>query len=280
MLPIANKLLHLYNYEGIFFFIAIFSGLVYFSILAKEENFDLDILYEGLFISLLSALLMGRLFSLVFWEPARFFSQPWIFFIVWQYSGISVTGGVIGGLVAGYIFLKIKKLHFFHHVKFFIPGIVLGQIIGRFGCFLNGDASGKPTEMPWGIVYNSQSAAYSSSIMKDTPLHPTQLYEILGNLILFVLLISLGNNKWITNRRIIWYALFYGILRFIIEFFRSDTMQVYFLTSGQIISIAGFITGAALLIWSIFNDDKMTAKKENIAYAKPADAKDVKNKIK
>lgn len=275
MLPIANKLLHLNNYEGIFFFIAIFSGLVCFSIIAKEENFDLDILYEGIFISLLTALLMGRLFSLVFWEQSKFFSQPWIFFMIWQYSGISVTGGVIGGLVAGFIFLKIKKLHFFHHVKFFIVPIVMGQIIGRFGCFLNGDAGGKPTSMPWGIKFNSSSVAYQpyTNIVPGVALHPTQLYEIFGNLILFFLLICLGNNKWITNRRIIWYAIYYGILRFIIEFFRSDTQQIFFLTSGQLISLAGFITGLILLIWSILNDDKMIAKKENIAYAKPADAK-------
>jgi phosphatidylglycerol---prolipoprotein diacylglyceryl transferase len=160
MMPIFNKLLHLSNYEGIFFFIAILSALIYFSFLAKEENLDQDVLYEGVFISLLVALLLGRLFSLVFWDPARFFTHPWVYFLVWKYSGISVTGGVIGGLLTGFIFLKIKKLHFFYHIRFIIPSIVLGQIIGRFGCFLNGDASGKATTMPWGLIYDPNSPAY------------------------------------------------------------------------------------------------------------------------
>jgi phosphatidylglycerol---prolipoprotein diacylglyceryl transferase len=268
MLPIINKLFHLTNYEGIFFFTAILSALIYFSYLAKEENLNLDMMYEACFISLLSALVMGRLFSLVFWEAKYFFAHPWIFFMIWKYSGISVTGGVIGGLVTGYIYAVVKKLHFFHHVRLFIPPITVGQIIGRFGCFLNGDAGGITTKMPWGIVFKADSVAYTGKIIPGSALHPTQIYEITGSLILFFALVLTGNNKWISNRRIIWYALFYSVIRFITEIFRSDTEKwkwIPVFSTGQIICILGFITGAALLIWSLFNNDKMIARQENIA---------------
>lgn len=273
MLPIHINIgfLHLNDYEGIYFFIAILSALIYFTYLAKDENIDIETMYEAIFISLIVALITGRLFSFLFWSPIELFKNPIIFFQVWK-GGITVTGGVLGGLIAGSIYAYIKKLHFFHHIKIFIPPIILGHIIGRIGCFLNGDASGFPTKMPWGIVFDPASVAYRfTGIQPGTPLHPTQLYEILGNIILLFIIIMTGNNKWITNRRIIWYALGYGTIRFIVESFRNDSEHfstIPFLTSGQIICLIFWGIGIALLIWSIFNNNLMEAKEENIARAK------------
>ncbi|MBN2544725.1 MAG: prolipoprotein diacylglyceryl transferase [Spirochaetes bacterium] len=261
MLPINLKigLLQINDYEGLYFLIAVICGFIYFILLSRDEKLNLNNLYTAIFISLISSLVMGRLFSFIFWRTEVFFSKPWIFFIIWKYPGSSITGCIIGGLTAAYLFFKIKKLDFFYNMKFIIPPIVLGQIVGRFGCFLNGDAAGKPTDLPWGIIFNSKSSAYYN-IPAGTPLHPTQLYEIAGNLIFLIFLIITGNNNWITNRRVIWFAFNYSILRFIIEFFRNDTEKlswIPFLTSGQLISLSGFVVAVILLIWSVINNDKL-----------------------
>lgn len=144
MLPIyINKwFIHIYyNYEGIYYLIAIISALIYVTYLAKKENIDSEVIYEAGFICILTALITGRLFSFIFWEPMILLKNPLLFFQVWK-GGITVSGGVLGGLTAGYIFARVKKLHFFYHLQIIVPSIVLAQIIGRFGCFLNGDAAG------------------------------------------------------------------------------------------------------------------------------------------
>lgn len=276
MLPILVKIgsIELYHYEGIYFFIAILCAIIYFSFLAKQENIDLETMYEAIFISLIVALITGRLFSFIFWAPGYFFKNPLIFFQIWK-GGITVTGGVLGGLLTGFIYAIVKKLHFFYHIKIYIPAILIGHIVGRTGCFLNGDAGGVATKMPWGIVFDPLCLAYGSftGIAQGTAIHPTQLYEIFGNILLLFFILLTGNNKWITNRRIIWYAFGYGTIRFVVEFLRNDTEKfswLPFFTTGQIISIMFWIVGAVVLVWSLFNEDKMEAKEENIARPKKA----------
>ena len=270
MLPINIHIgfLNLPNYEGLYFLIAFLSGIIYFSILCKDNNLDLEIMYEAAFISIIIGVVCGRLFSLIFWDTKAFFSNPLTFFKIWQ-GGISVTG-VIGGLIAALIYFKIKKLNFFYHIQFVVPSIILAQIIGRVGCFLNGDASGVPTKMPWGIVFNVKSVAYIN-YAPGTPLHPTQLYEIFCNILLFLFIILTGNNEWIKKRRIAWYAIGYGLIRFIIEYFRNDTGRwdwIPIFTTAQLIALAGVITGIAIIIWSLIYPDKLEVTEENIARLK------------
>lgn len=270
MLPINVNIgfLNLPNYEGVFFLIAFLSAIIYFSILCKENKLDMEILYEGAFLSIIVGIVCGRLFSLIFWDTKAFFSNPLMFFQIWN-GGISVTG-VIGGLIAALVYCKIKKLNFFYHMQFVIPSIILAQIIGRVGCFLNGDASGVPTNMPWGIVFNPKSVAYFN-YMPGTPLHPTQLYEIFLNLFLFLFIILTGDNQWITKRRIAWYAIGYGLIRFFTEFFRNDTGRWLWLpifSTAQLIAIAGIITGISILVWSLLYPEQLDFKEENIARMK------------
>lgn len=241
------------NYEGIHFFIAILCGIIYLKLITKKKPVNHELLYEAIFVSLISAIITGRLFSLFFWSFDEIIADPLLIFKVWE-GGITVTGGVIGGIIAGFIYAKIKKLNFIYYIQYIIPAIFVGQIVGRFGCFLNGDASGSPTSMPWGVVFHPESVAYYfNGISPGTPLHPTQIYEIIGNLILFIAVILTGNNKWITSRRIIWYCMGYGLIRFIVEFFRNDTERWPILpaiSTGQIISLSGLIVGLVLLILS------------------------------
>ncbi len=264
MLPINLNFLNLHNYEGVYFLIAILCALAYFTYLCKQNNIDVDKMYEALFISLISALFFGRLFSLVFWSWDDFIKNPIVLFMPWK-GGITVIGAVIGGLFTGFIYAMVKKLSFFYHIRFFIPSILVGQIVGRFGCFLNGDASGGPTNMPWGIVFHPESVAYSI-YPPGTPLHPSQLYEIIGNLIILVFLIFTEKNEFITSRRIIWYLIGYGIIRYITEIFRSDTAQGFFgMTSAQVIGISCVLAGIIIFIITLIKPNILEVKESMIA---------------
>jgi len=260
MLPIHIDIgfLHIHHYEGLYFFTAIFFAFLYFIFLCREENIDMELMYEAVFICLIFALISGRIFSLFFWSTKEVIHNPLLIFQIWK-GGITVTGGVLGGLIAGFIYSIIKKLSFFYYIQFFIPSIIIGHIIGRFGCFLNGDAAGSPANVPWGITFSPESINYISGLIPpNTKLHPTQLYEIFGNILLLLFIILTGNIKFIKKRRIIWYAFGYCSIRFIIEYFRNDTNRwncAPFLTTGQIICLTGIIFGIILLIWSIFKNN-------------------------
>jgi phosphatidylglycerol:prolipoprotein diacylglycerol transferase len=259
------------NYEGIYFFTAILSAFIYFRYLAKIENIDLDKIYEGIFYGILAALITGRLFSFILWSPERFFNNP-ISFFYFNEGGITVTGSLMGGLTAGFIFARIKKLSFLYHMRIFIPAIFLGHVIGRFGCFLNGDAGGVPTNLPWGVVFDPNSVAYTyTGIAPGTRLHPTQIYEMIGTFLMFLFVTLTYNNEWFKKRMFIWYALGYTTVRFIVEFWRADVKKfnwMPYLSSGQLISLVGWLIGAIILVWSIFNDNKLDVKEENIARLK------------
>jgi phosphatidylglycerol:prolipoprotein diacylglycerol transferase len=274
MLPFNIKIAFLNINEGIYFFIAIMCGVIYFIHTCKKDNIDLDVIFEGVMYSFISAIIFGRLLSFVLWSPETLLKHPLDLINISKGGlyGFTVTGAVLGALVTGYIFLRIKKLHFFFHVKYAVPAILIGQVVGRFGCFLNGDAAGITTTLPWGVVFSPNSAAYAGMIITNSnfpALHPTQLYEILGNFLLLIFIIFTGKNEWITNRRIVFYAMGYGLIRFVVEFFRGDSVRILnYFTTGQIISAVGILIGACIIIWSIFNDDKMKAREENIAYKK------------
>ena len=116
-------------------------------------------------------------------------------------SGISVTGGVLGGLLAGFIYLKVKKLSFFYHMRLYALAIPVGHIVGRFGCFLNGDAGGRITTMPWGVKFAVNSVAYSpyTSIPTGSIVHPTQIYEIIGNLVLILFMVFTSSTTALSS---------------------------------------------------------------------------------
>ena len=124
------------------------------------------------------------------------------------------------------------------------PGLVLGQAIGRFACFLNGDAYGIPTTLPWGVTFTNPESMAPLGV----PLHPTQVYEMGLNLILFGLL-------WWWRRRIrfdgqlfLLYVGGYGIIRFIVENFRGDQLQYGGgISAAQTLSLLVLITAATLL---------------------------------
>jgi len=278
LLPINLKIFSkaIENYEGMYFFIAIVFGIVYFSYLCKLDRINLEVMFEAIAIGLITALITGRLFSFLLWNPKALINNPLIFFQPWH-GGITVAGGVLGGLIAGAIYAKVKKLSFFYHMRFFIPSILIGQIVGRFGCFLNGDAAGKPTSSIFGLVFDPNSIAYSNASTyfslklapPGTHLHPTQLYDIFGNLIVFLFILITWNNDWIKKRIICWYAMGTSLTRFIVEFFRNDTEKWFSIfTTGQQICAVGFFVGLAILIYSFFYEEVFNTKEENIARIK------------
>ncbi len=173
----------------------------------------------------------GKLFYIVFFWPD--------FLGGWRAEGIRSLregfvfyGGFIGAALAGWLYTRAQKLPFLKLADIFAPSVALGHAFGRLGCFFNGCCYGKACDLPWAVRFPAGHLAHSF------PVHPTQLYEVAGNLAIFTGLMLYYRHRRFPGQ-VWWLYLFtYGALRFTIEFFRGDYERHYFgiLTLGHVIA--------------------------------------------
>jgi len=180
------------------------------------------------------AIVFARLYYVAFqWEWYR--HAPWEIPMLWH-GGLAIHGGLIGGILGLVIISRWKRVPFWRLADCVVPALVVGQVLGRIGNFLNGDAFGTPTTLPWGIVFPRQSPAGMQ--YPGQPLHPAMLYEALGNLLVFAVLWWLRKKRFQDGFLSAVYFIAYGVVRFVIEFFRGDALMLGPWRAAQVVSIA------------------------------------------
>ncbi len=214
---------------------------------------------------IISGLLGARIYD-CFLNFNYYLQNPLDVFKIWQ-GGLAIHGALIGGLIAFFIFIKKYtkdnnlnfKIEFWKIAAIIVPGLALGQAIGRFGNYFNQELFGLPTNLPWGIPIDlmNRPLEYISSNF----FHPTFLYESLGNLLIFIILFSaqlylIKKNKQNYKNYVIittGYFILYSILRFSLEFIKIDVTPI--LNNWrwpQIISLFIIIISGAILIKTAF----------------------------
>jgi len=170
--------------------------------------------------------------------------------------GFVFYGGLILATTVGIWYLRRQKLPVWEIADISAPSIAIGQAIGRIGCFLNGCCYGKPTTLPWGVMLLGKNP------LEMTPIHPTQLYSSVSDLIIFVILSCLWKRKKFDGQVFLSYLILYSIARFIIEIYRGDNPYIFLhLTLSQIISI--FIGLAAVTIMIMKSRANRSSKRRN-----------------
>jgi len=159
----------------------------------ERKGIDKEKIGEFSLYAIIGAIIGARLYYEVFSNRALLWDNPFSIFFIWQ-GGLAIHGGILGGLLVSILYTRKKKISFWKFADTVVPSLILGQAIGRIGCFLNGDAHGYPTDMPWGLVYSPESPA--GRMFPGQYLHPTQLYEMLFNTIIFSILWKLRKMKW------------------------------------------------------------------------------------
>ncbi|MDP8253938.1 MAG: prolipoprotein diacylglyceryl transferase [Candidatus Kaelpia aquatica] len=192
---------------------------------------------------LLGGLLGARVYYGLFYDPYYYFTKPWALLFIWQ-GGLAVHGAIIGGILSLYIFSKRNSAEFLKLADFLIPLLLLGQAIGRIGCFLNGCCYGLPTEKPWGIIFTKDSSAYYQYGFQA--LHPTQLYEFILSLIGFVFLWVIRKDSPFRGFIFSLYLIYYGLIRFYISLFRADSLYLW----GSNIKIA-YLVSLGLVLFGV-----------------------------
>ncbi len=163
--------------------------------------------------------------------------------------GFVVYGGIIGGIFAGFLYCKVKKLSFLKYFDIVMPSIALAQGFGRIGCFLAGCCYGKRTDAWYGMEFND--SVYSN--MVGVKVIPTQLIMSAANFIHFFLLVLIAKKAYQVGKDGIvagCYLLFYSIGRFLIEFLRDDPRGgVGVLSTSQFISLFIFAAGVGMVLF-------------------------------
>ena len=223
---------------------------------------------------LVSALVGSRVyFILVNWSD-YFGANAWVttrvgriprLLAVWE-GGLVFYGGFIAAALTAWWFLRRKNLRFLPYADTMIPSVAFGQFLGRIGCFGAGCCWGRPSDphLPWAARFPPDSLAFQSMAQRTDPwrwlspdhlhtvaLHPVQLYESAGELLLFLLLVFVVRpNKRFNGQVLSAWLMLYALLRATTETFRGDVERgVYLgLGAGQWTSIAIFAAGAA--IWA------------------------------
>ncbi len=232
-------------------FFAILGAVLAFALVltlnAKHKAFRMPLVDVVLFFLyvLLGVFIGGRLLFAITQIPLMI-EDPSVIASVFLLGGQVFYGGLIGGIVAGFLYVKAYGLDPVVYIRLATIAIPLGHGCGRLGCFFTGCCHGKPTDSIFGVRFPDSALHPGGS----EPLHPTQLYETGFNALLFAVLLLIlfryrGKNRWLIPGT---YLLAYPLFRFSVEFLRGDDLRgMALLSTSQWISIPLFILG----VWMV-----------------------------
>lgn len=217
----------------------------------RQLPLDKDAVSDLLFYIVLGVILGGRFGYVLFYNFAYFLNHPLQIFAVWQ-GGMSFHGGLTGVVVATLIYCRRHAIAILPLADILAIAATIGLGLGRIGNFINGELWGRVTTLPWGVVFPAAG---------PQPRHPSQLYEaLLEGPIIFFLLYWLFTRKVRNGSVFFSFLIFYGVGRFVIEFFREPDQQLGFLwggaTMGQLLCLAMVLLGSSGLFWLKSRGDK------------------------
>lgn len=236
MNPIAFEIFGLsIRWYGILMATAMLLGSLLTIRLASRRGFKENDVYDLLLVVLIFAVLGSRLYYVVFnWD---YYGANPSQILNFRGGGMAIHGGVIFGLISGYVFTRIRKLDFYQLADMAAPGLILGQAIGRWGNFANGEAHGGPTDLPWAITVDGMKV------------HPTFLYESIWNLLVFGFLLWYLDRRKFNGEGFLMYGILYSIGRFFIEGLRTDSLMLGSLRMAQVISVVTIVVFGALILF-------------------------------
>ena len=247
------------SYPIYWYGIIIASGLLlavlYAWISAPRFNVDFNKLVNCILVGIITGIIGARLYFCFFqWD---YYSRNPIEILYINNGGLAIYGGLIGALAGGLTVAKIQKMKLLPILDVAMMGFLLGQGIGRWGNFMNQEAFGTPTNLPWRMVSEGTDMV---------GVHPCFLYESLWCLLGFVLLHFYGKYRQRYSGQIFFsYLVWYGFERMFVEGLRTDSLYLPFQIFGmdirvsQVLSFAIFVTGLVMLI--------INRKKEDSFYA-------------
>ncbi len=239
--------LTLHSY-GVLLALAFLAGLWAAGWQAKKAGMNVAAIAD-LAVYVLIAGLVGAKLLLLAVEWNHYSRNPRELFSLVQSGGV-FYGGLIGALPVAWWFARKHGLSGWQTADVLAPAVVLGQSIGRLGCFAAGCCYGRPATVPWAVTFHDEYANRVVGTPLGVPLHPTQIYESLACIAIFGILILVAARKKFHGQVALTYVLLYAVARFVIELFRGDSARGFVfdgaLSTSQFIAIL-MVLGVALV---------------------------------
>jgi len=229
--------------------------LFVYRIKRKEISLTAEIFQDYLIWAMVGLIVGARFGYALFYNFSYYMSHPLEIILPFDFSngvrfvglsGMSYHGGLVGVVLITIYFCRKHKINLWQFGDWLCAAVPLGYMFGRFGNFINGELWGRVTTVPWGMYFPLDA---SQSLR-----HPSQLYEALfEGLFLFIVLWMIRKRSPFTGFTVGLYIFGYGLVRFIIEFFREPDVQLGFVlgfnTMGQVLCTLMMLAGIAVILW-------------------------------
>ncbi len=230
---------------------------------AKHEGIKTDDLLDLALALMIFGVMGARLYYIIFKLDSfvavggNFFSNIWntiVNMVSIHNGGLAIFGGIIAGFFTAMVVAKIKKIRFPILLDVLAPAVMIGQMVGRWGNFMNAEAYGGETTLPWRMSISKVLAGG----FETTPIevHPTFLYESLWNLIGFAIIAIFYKKKKFHGQWFCFYMAWYGLGRALIEGLRTDSLMIGPFRVSQLLAAAVCIAGVALLTLGMIKANK------------------------
>lgn len=241
-ITLQKKAFSLFGIDIYWYAFLIVIAMLFVLLLCKRDSGKYDVKFETILdlsiyvipISIISA----RIYYVVF-NPSIYIENP-LKILDFRSGGLAIYGGIIGAVITILIYCKKKSINFLDVLDYVAPFLPLAQSIGRWGNFVNVEAYGTETNLPWrmGIMENG--------IYKEV--HPTFLYESISTLIIFIILYSLRNKRKFKGEITSLYLIMYSFIRFFIEGLRTDSLMFFDIRVSQALSLSIFVVFCIILL--------------------------------
>jgi len=214
---------------GVIIAVGFLLGLIVALYVAKKVNITSDSIYDMVLYCTPVAVICARVYYVVF--NIREYDSFMEMIAIWE-GGIAIYGAIIGAVVTAFVYSKVKKINTGDLFDAGLMGVITGQIVGRWGNFVNAEAYG----------YNTDSL-FRMMIEGVGSVHPTFLYESVWNLLALIVLFFVVKRRHFSGQAAYTYAVLYGVGRFMIEALRTDSLYMGVFRVSQVVSVASVIIG-------------------------------------
>ena len=245
------------RWYGLLFAMAFIAGFKIMQWIYKRENKPESDVEQLVIYAIVGTVIGARLGHWLFYNPEYYLANPLEILMVWK-GGLASHGTSIGIPIAIYLYTKKKKVSFLWQMDRVVIVTALGGSLIRLGNLFNSEIIGKPADVAWAFIFTR---------VDNVPRHPTQLYESIGYLVIFLILFFIYKNNYKKLNDGFIFGLFLILLftfRFFIEFLKEvqePFEKGLILDMGQLLSVPFVIIGVILIVWSLKQNKSITSTK-------------------
>lgn len=233
---------------------AIVIGIIWSLLKSGRYNIKFDTILDLCIFMIPISILCARAYYVIF--NLNYYTSNPLEILDFRNGGLAIYGGIIGAVITIIVFCKIKKVNILNLTDYIAPIIPLGQAIGRWGNYINIEAYGTETNLPL------KMEIIENGVTKYV--HPTFLYESVGNFILFLILLKISKNRKFSGQITLLYFIGYAFIRFFIEGLRTDSLMIGNIRVSQLFSLIIFIICTVVYIVIAKNKIIKLKERENV----------------